>query len=532
MATPTIAIIGCGVTGLATLKNLLEAGFTCTAFDSRPSIGGIWKFTSSPSDNSVLETTISNKSRYKNCFTDFPYPEDAPPFPDARGVQEYLEAYARKFDLMRHVKLSTKVVKVVRNETEGTWSVHLRQNEGTETQEDFDKIAVCRGEWGEPKMPFFEGRDVFNGEIIHSLAFKHPSQYASKRVVVLGLGNNAADISTTLAKHAKSVYLAHRRGANLLPRFIDGKPGDLAVTLRLNNLKYALNAISPALAELFFNFVMRSLTNKAFKLKPEWRIHPAPSIFTHQPTVTDDLVDCLAEGRIVSKPNIRRFTGPRSIEFIDGTFVDNIDAVICCTGFIRDFSLVPDMLPIVFSDKSNEEWTSHPNSDGKPLAHLYLNIFPLRQAESVAYLNNFSYPTGYTPIADLASMAVAQVWRGTSSLPSISAMQDQIRSQHAWLVKQLGNGTVASDFVQEEHWLRAMHDLAGTGRNEMLGYRMSGWKWWASDPGFAGLVMGGVESPHAMRLFEGKRKRWEGARKAIEDVNKQVDRLEKGVKCE
>jgi dimethylaniline monooxygenase (N-oxide forming) len=37
--------------------------------------------------------------------------------------------------------------------------------------------------------------------------------------------------------------------------------------------------------------------------------------------------------------------------------------------------------------------------------------------------------------------------------------------------------------------------------------------------------MGAVETPFALRLFYGKRKKWDGARQAIGDVNKEADGL-------
>lgn len=85
-------------------------------------------------------------------------------------------------------------------------------------------------------------------------------------------------------------------------------------------------------------------------------------------------------------------------------------------------------------------------------------------------------------------------------------MEEQVDSHQAWLMKQVQKGTVASDFVEEESWLQAMHDLAGTGCDEMLGYGLQGWKRWLKDPKFAGLVMGGVESSFMMRLLEGRRR--------------------------
>jgi dimethylaniline monooxygenase (N-oxide forming) len=128
-------------------------------------------------------------------------------------------------------------------------------------------------------------------------------------------------------------------------------------------------------------------------------------------------------------------------------------------------------------------------------------------------------------IADLASMAVAQVWKGVSPLPSIEEMNQQIEEQHRWLTAIVERETVASDFVQEESWLHWCHDAAGTGINENLGYKLSGWRFWTKDMKLSSLLMGGVDTPFGLRLFDGKRKRWDGAREAIINVNEEVSRL-------
>lgn len=78
-----------------TLKNLLEDGFNATGYESRDTVGGLWKYTDNQEIMFVLETTVSNKRRFKNSYTDFPYPEHSPAFPTAADVQEYLEAYVK-----------------------------------------------------------------------------------------------------------------------------------------------------------------------------------------------------------------------------------------------------------------------------------------------------------------------------------------------------------------------------------------------------------------------------------------------------
>jgi hypothetical protein len=55
--------------------------------------------------------------------------------------------------------------------------------------------------------------------------------------------------------------------------------------------------------------------------------------------------------------------------------------------------------------------------------------------------------------------------------------------------------------------------------------RIVGWRFWARDTRLSNLLMGGVETPFALRLLDRKRKNWDVARQAIIDVNKEADGL-------
>jgi len=216
MGGAKVAVIGLGVTGLATLKNLLEEGFDATGFDGRDTIGGLWKYSSDAEVTSVLETTISNKSRFKNSYTDFPYPENSPAFPTAVEVQDYLESYASNFQLLSRIRLRTKILTVTRNEKDSKWIAHFQNLDGSKNTTEFDKVAICSGAWGKPKIPDIAGRNLFKGDVIHSQAFKSPSQFKGKSVAVLGIGSTAADIATALVGHARKIYLPHRGGTNIV----------------------------------------------------------------------------------------------------------------------------------------------------------------------------------------------------------------------------------------------------------------------------------------------------------------------------
>ena len=47
-----------------------------------------------------------------------------------------------------------------------------------------------------------------------------------KRVLVLGIGNSATDIAVESSRIADATFLAMRRGAYVMPKYLNGKPID------------------------------------------------------------------------------------------------------------------------------------------------------------------------------------------------------------------------------------------------------------------------------------------------------------------
>ncbi|KAK9433078.1 flavin monooxygenase-like protein [Lipomyces doorenjongii] len=514
MGKSTIAVIGSGPVGLATLKNLLEEDFDVTAFDKRPSVGGVWEFNENINYTSTLPMTISNVSKYKSCFTDFPIPDDLPAYLNASLVAEYLKSYAIHFDLYRHIRLNTEVRQVVRAADSTKWQLHLSSERGDEIIE-YDKVVFCSGITALSYVPEIKGIQQFKGRVLHSQAFKRPTEFAGMKVLVVGLGNSAVDTSTALVGHAEKVYVSHRHGINIYPRYCKGKPLDLHIRRRDESIKHALTAIAPAISRKLHESFVQKLTKESFNLDPVWRIHPPPSILTHQPTITDSFIECLHDGLISSVAGIRCFRNGDTVELEDGSII-SVDAVIFCTGYRPDFKLTPGLDFTCVSRVSN-----HINDLAYefPFTRLYQNVFAPDYPDSIAFLNNWAFTVGVIPIGDLASMAIAQVWKGAFALPSKEDMNREIDSHYRW-VRSLAKGDgVYPGIVQEGPWLRWLHRAAGTGVNENLGYGLQGWIFWLRNPRFCNLLMGGVASVHTFRLFDGRRKKWDGAKEAILRAN-------------
>jgi dimethylaniline monooxygenase (N-oxide forming) len=256
-------------------------------------------------------------------------------------------------------------------------------------------------------------------------------------------------------------------------------------------------------------------SKKSFKLDPSWRLSPAPSLANHQPVITDNLVSSLWAGDITSVHGLRDFIDDETVELLDGTELV-VDAVIFCTGYEPDFSLVSGFDPT--ADVShNDKNTPY---RGPPLARLYYNLLPVKYADSVAYMNYAALTDGAFTIIDLISMAIAQIWKGNSPLPSEKEMNETIDKHHEW-VKSLADGdTVYAGIVNPGPYYTFLNNAAGTRVDEKLGYGLEGWKFWFKERKLCNLIMRGVMTPYMYRIFDGgKRKQWEGARDAIIHAN-------------
>src|SRR4051812_13030140 len=92
-----VCIVGAGVAGLATCKHLLGKGLRPTIFEAETTIGGVWART--------IASTRLQSARYSYEFSDFPWPPTVTDMhPAYSQVMDYLESYARHFDLLRHIR--------------------------------------------------------------------------------------------------------------------------------------------------------------------------------------------------------------------------------------------------------------------------------------------------------------------------------------------------------------------------------------------------------------------------------------------
>ncbi len=132
----TVGIIGAGVAGLVTAKTLLRRGYACTVFERADRLGGVWA-----AGYSNFGTQVQ-RELYE--FPDWPLPPEVADFTPGPVVRDYLERYAKHFDVWPLIAFEATVEQLSRQPAGAGWRIDYVQ--GTKPlSAEFDFVVVCTG---------------------------------------------------------------------------------------------------------------------------------------------------------------------------------------------------------------------------------------------------------------------------------------------------------------------------------------------------------------------------------------------------
>lgn len=331
---PTVCVIGAGISGLTAAKKLADYGIDFDCFESSDRVGGNWAFRNPNGHSSAYRSLHIDTSKEGLRFRDFAISDAYPDFPHHTQVAEYINAYCDAFDLRRRIRFNTAVEHCERL-PQGGW--RIRTEHGDEHL--YDVLVVGNGHHWDPRYAEFPG--TFDGEQIHSHHYIDPTEpldLRGKRILVVGIGNSAADIVSELSQKSNrnTVFLSTRSGAWVIPKYLFGKPIDQVV------------AMEPRLP-LKMQRVAARIVPRLISGRMEHYGLPTPNhhFLEAHPTQSAELLVRLGSGDVTPKPNVERLDGT-AVQFVDGTRVD-VDVIIWATGynitfpfFDEDFISAPD----------------------------------------------------------------------------------------------------------------------------------------------------------------------------------------------
>ena len=403
-----VCIIGAGSSGITAAQVLDARGIPFDCFEKGSQVGGNWRYENDNGMSSAYRTLHINTSRRVMAYKALPMPDHYPDYPDHFQMAAYFDEFVDHFGLREKISFRTEVVKV--EPADGAWAVTVKGPEGSERTERYRGVLVANGHHWDPRWPepAFPGSEEFAGEQLHAHHYREPDVLQGKRVVVLGLGNSATDIAVESSRIADKTFLAVRRGAYVLPKYMNGKPIDEVSNPIISRLPLSVQRF----------FALRGLEIAAGDMTTYGLPKPDHKLFEAHPTVSSELLPRLGHGDITVKPNIERFDGGRTIRFVDGS-EEEIDLVVYCTGYKITF---PFFDPRVFSAPDNR-------------MPLYRRVVSVERPG--LYFVGFIQPLGpIMPLAEAQCEWVADLLSDRVQLPPAGEMKREIAEEERKMRKR------------------------------------------------------------------------------------------------
>ena len=425
-AVGKVCIIGAGSSGIAACQVLNARGIDFDCYEKGSEVGGNWRYDNDNGMSSAYRSLFINTSREMMQYAAYPMPEDYPDYPHHSQIARYFDDYVGHFGLRDGIRFRTEVT-AVEPEGDGRW--HVTLDEGSSAV--YDAVMVANGHHWNPRYPEppFPGQGGFAGEQVHSHHYREPDgRFVDKNVLVLGIGNSATDIAVETSRVSTMTYLAMRRGAHVLPKYVAGKPIDQLGPKWMSRLPIA------ATRALF----MRELKHVQGPMENYGLPKPDHKLGEAHPTVSADLLPCIGHGRITPKPNIDRIQGDQ-IHFTDGTSV-GIDTIVWCTGYRIAFPfLEPDVIDVEDNRVRLFRRVVHPGAPG-------------------LYFIGLVQPLGaIMPIAELQAEWVADLLEGSAALPEPDAMKREIEREEAAMRKRYVASTRHTIQVDHHPYMRLLN---------------------------------------------------------------------------
>jgi cation diffusion facilitator CzcD-associated flavoprotein CzcO len=199
---PEVLVVGAGQAGLTIAARMSQLGIDTLVVEKSSRVGDVWR--------DRYESLTLHNEIMANHFPYAPFPETWPLWLTKDHVALWLENYAQIMGL--NVWTGTALAGARYDEPTRTWAVSLRLAHGTERRIKCRHIVLALGvSGGLPSIPRLPGDDQFEGDVLHSSAFKDGAAYKGKRVLVVGTGNSGHDVAQDLVvKGACKVWMLQR----------------------------------------------------------------------------------------------------------------------------------------------------------------------------------------------------------------------------------------------------------------------------------------------------------------------------------
>ena len=303
-----VVIIGAGQAGLAAGYHLAKRGIRFLILEDHDRIGDNWR--------SRWETLRLYSPAAVDGLPGTPFPRKRLTYPSGREMGDYLESYARTWNLPVRTGVH---VDALRRREDGRDGFLI---DAGDQRIEADQVIVATGAFQSPRVPDFADQLDPGIRQLHSSAYRSPTQLQDGPVLVVGASHSGADIAVEAAATGHRTVLAGHI-AGQLPVPLESLRGKAIMPVMFHLAKYLLTIRTPI----------------GRRVAPHVRMGGGPLLRVRRQ-------DLDRAGVERSDERVGGVRGGRPV-LGDGRPID-VTNVIWCTGFRPDFRWIE--LPIVDPD--------------------------------------------------------------------------------------------------------------------------------------------------------------------------------------
>ncbi|KAH3959815.1 hypothetical protein HBH98_103770 [Parastagonospora nodorum] len=447
-----VAVIGAGISGIATAAHLKKEGIEVTVFERSNAAGGIWLYDErkplepvytpvpvSQTGSSYIESSTTDAERLKHappgpCYIGLKnnvstrllettlnrFPAGTEDFVSHGVLKDYIQNTAIVAGVHESTIYNTEVKKV--SKSGNLWTVDTTtlaiNKEGVTSQTSdatsFDAVVVASGHYHAPKVPNTSGladwKRRWPDRVQHSKSYRSPTEYQGKNFLLVGGSVSSTDIARELGPFASRIYQSQRHGAFDLPAGL--------------------------------------LPDNGYRVD-EVISYDVPTAEEYSPLIASEAI-------------------PATVTLKSGQKLCDIHHVILCTGYHLTLPFLPQLHSDATPAESADEHVLV--TDGTQFHNLHKDIFYISDP-SLAFVGVPFFTATFT-LFEFQAMAVAKVFSGQARLPSEKAM----RAEYYRRLKTKGHGKALHSLRDREAeyvnellaWVN--HDLEEAGRQKLLGH--------------------------------------------------------------
>jgi glycine/D-amino acid oxidase-like deaminating enzyme len=277
------------------------------------------------------------------------FPKGTALYPTRDQVVEHFERHAREDGI--ELRLATTVVRVDRDPS--GWCLTTSSGEINARH-----VVVATGYEHTPIIPNWPGS--FSGKSVHSCAYRNPTPYFGKHMLVVGSGSSGMEIAHDLSTGATAkVWLSVRTPPNIMPRNGPaGLPNDV-LSIPFFHLPARLSDRIATAARLR---AFGDLKEFGLPIPAEGpfarahRLHVAPTV------IDAEVIAAIRDGSVEVVGAVTRFEGD-DVVLGDGSRI-RPDVVICATGYRTALDSLVGHLDVLNPEGMPVRLSPSPAADG------------------------------------------------------------------------------------------------------------------------------------------------------------------------